>query len=87
MIAKYNRWGLLFGVTGIVLQVAGVMLAAALLITLPEALRGLSEYRLIIYALLLILMMLFRPQGLFGVHEIWDFFTGRRRTASGEANP
>jgi hypothetical protein len=27
MIAKYNRWGLLFGVTGIVLQVAGVMLA------------------------------------------------------------
>jgi len=35
-------------------------LSPALLITLPEALRGLSEYRLIIYALLLILMMLLR---------------------------
>jgi branched-chain amino acid transport system permease protein len=38
---------------------------------------NLGDYRMIIYALLLITMMLVRPQGLFGVMEIWDFF-GRK---------
>lgn len=32
----------------------------------------LGDYRMIIYALALILMMILRPQGLFGVHEVWD---------------
>ena len=45
----------------------GVIIAAILLTILPELLRGVSEYRMIIYALLLIIMMLLRPQGLFGV--------------------
>ena len=43
----------------------GVILAAILLTVLPEALRGLSDYRMIIYSVLLILLMLTRPQGLF----------------------
>jgi branched-chain amino acid transport system permease protein len=38
-----------------------------LLTILPELLRGVAEYRMIIYALLLIIMMLTRPQGIFGV--------------------
>jgi branched-chain amino acid transport system permease protein len=33
---------------------------------------NLSEYRLIIYALALIIMMITRPQGLLGVRELWD---------------
>jgi branched-chain amino acid transport system permease protein len=33
----------------------------------------LSDYRMIIYALALIIMMIVRPQGLFGVREIWDY--------------
>ena len=41
---------------------------------------NLAEYRLIIYSLLLILMMLLRPDGLFGVHEIWEFVWRPRRT-------
>ena len=32
----------------------------------------LSDYRMIFYALALILMMILRPQGLFGVREIWN---------------
>jgi branched-chain amino acid transport system permease protein len=32
----------------------------------------LAEYRMILYALALILMMILRPQGLFGVREIWN---------------
>jgi len=31
-----------------------------------------ADYRLIIYSLLLIGMMLLRPQGLFGLREFWD---------------
>jgi branched-chain amino acid transport system permease protein len=67
-------------------SISGVILAAILLTVLPEALREFDQYRLIAYALLLIGMMLLRPQGLFGIHEIWDwrprwFFS--RRNSSG----
>src|SRR5271154_6096785 len=43
----------------------GVILAAILLTTLPEILRPVAQYRMIIYSLLLIVLMLTRPQGLF----------------------
>jgi branched-chain amino acid transport system permease protein len=43
----------------------GVILAAALLTILPEVLRPIAEYRMVLYSVLLILLMLIRPQGLF----------------------
>jgi branched-chain amino acid transport system permease protein len=43
----------------------GVILAAVLLTILPEVLRPISDYRMIIYSLLIIVLMLVRPQGLF----------------------
>ncbi len=55
-------------------SISGVLIAAAVLTALPEMLRDFEQYRLIVYALLLIMMMLVRPQGLFGIHEIWDLF-------------
>ncbi|MBL8849382.1 MAG: branched-chain amino acid ABC transporter permease [Planctomycetaceae bacterium] len=63
-------------------SITGVLLAAAILSTLPEFLRDFAQYRMIIYALLLIGMMLLRPQGLFGNHEIWDYFKRRRKSSS-----
>jgi len=33
---------------------------------------NLAEYRMIIYALALILVMILRPHGLLGLHEVWD---------------
>lgn len=36
-----------------------------------------ADYRLILYSLLLIGMMILRPQGLFGIREIWEVF-GRK---------
>jgi len=45
----------------------GVVLAAILLTLLPELLRPIAEYRMIIYSLLLIILMLVRPQGLLNV--------------------
>jgi branched-chain amino acid transport system permease protein len=64
-------------------SITGVMLAAVVLTVLPEALRDFEDYRLIVYALLLIGMMLLRPQGLFGIHEIWDYWPRHKRRASG----
>ncbi|MGB8167001.1 MAG: branched-chain amino acid ABC transporter permease [Chthoniobacteraceae bacterium] len=46
-------------------RTAGVILAAVILTILPELLRGVAEYRMIIYSLLIIALMLTRPQGLF----------------------
>lgn len=58
-------------------SISGVMLAAAILTVLPEQLRDFDQYRLIVFALLLIGMMIVRPQGLFGRNEIWDYWTSR----------
>jgi branched-chain amino acid transport system permease protein len=44
--------------------VLGVLVGATLLKLLPEKLRFISEYRLLAFGLLLILMMRFRPEGL-----------------------
>ncbi|HEY3002098.1 MAG TPA: branched-chain amino acid ABC transporter permease, partial [Kribbellaceae bacterium] len=44
--------------------VAGVLIGATVLKLLPEKLRFLSEYRLLIFGLVLVVMMRFRPEGL-----------------------
>ena len=46
-------------------RTAGVILAAVVLTLMPELLRGFAEYRMILYSLLIIVLMLMRPQGLF----------------------
>lgn len=58
-------------------SMVGVIIAAVILTILPEFLRQVAEYRMIIYALLLIIMMLLRPQGLFGVQ-----LRGRKKVKS-----
>jgi branched-chain amino acid transport system permease protein len=46
-------------------RTAGVIVAAILLTLLPEFLRHFAEYRMILYSLLIIGLMIARPQGLF----------------------
>jgi branched-chain amino acid transport system permease protein len=46
-------------------RTVGVIIAAVLLTLLPEVLRQFSDYRMILYSLLIIGLMLTRPQGLF----------------------
>lgn len=50
-------------------SITGSIIAAIILTFLPELLRDFSDYRLLIYALVLLLMMLFRPTGLLGTRE------------------
>ncbi len=49
----------------------GVFISAVLLTVLPEALRPIAEYRMVIYSLALVVIMIARPQGLFGDGEFF----------------
>jgi ABC-type branched-subunit amino acid transport system permease subunit len=60
-------------------SISGAVLAAVILTLLPEVLRPIAEYRMILYALLLITMMLLRPQGLLGGRELWPRRRGLTR--------
>lgn len=53
-------------------SISGVVLAATILTILPELFREFAEYRMPVYALALIIVMIVRPQGLFGIKEIWE---------------
>lgn len=44
----------------------GSVVSATVLTILPEALRAFSDYRMVVYSVVLILVMIFRPQGLLG---------------------
>ena len=47
----------------------GSVLSAPVLTILPELLRGIAEYRMVAYSLLLVVMMIFRPKGLLGTYD------------------
>jgi branched-chain amino acid transport system permease protein len=47
----------------------GSVLSATALTILPELLRGFAEYRMVIYSLLLVAVMIFKPSGLCGRYE------------------
>ena len=51
-------------------SLTGTVVASFVLTLLQEQLRVLMDFRLVIYPLLLILMMIFRPQGLLGTKEM-----------------
>jgi len=59
-------------------SISGVVLAAAVLTIMPELFREFAEYRMPVYALALIIVMIVRPQGLFGIKELWDTLWWRR---------
>ncbi|NLM00752.1 MAG: branched-chain amino acid ABC transporter permease [Treponema sp.] len=78
-IASFNRSidYLIFVVLGGMGSITGSVLAAFVLTWLQEFLRFLRDFRLLIYPIILILVMLFRPQGLLGMKElsfvsVWD---------------
>lgn len=50
-------------------SIPGSIIGAFLLTALPEALRAFSDYRMIIYGLAMVLMMIFRPDGIWGANK------------------
>jgi branched-chain amino acid transport system permease protein len=65
---------LIFVVLGGLGSLSGSVIAAILLTIISTFLQDFPEIRMVIYSLVLIVMMLFRPQGLMGTKEITSFF-------------
>ena len=63
-------------------SIVGSILGAIVLTVLPEALRQFAGYRMIIYSLLLIILMITRPQGLLGGLDPFKGWRARRRAKS-----
>lgn len=57
-------------------SITGSILSAALLTLVSEALRIASEYRMVIYSAMLVVIMIFRPEGIMGMRE-WRIFKKR----------
>lgn len=53
-------------------SLSGSILGALIVTLLPELLRAFNQYRMVIFPLILIIMMLLRPMGLLGHREIWQ---------------
>ena len=73
---------LVFVVLGGMGNIRGSIIAAALLTVLPEMLRGLDDYRMLIYAIVLIVMMIFNqsPQMIAWRKRIAERFKGARKS-------
>ena len=53
-------------------SITGSIVAATLLTVALESLQAADQYRMVIFSMLLIVLMLTRPSGIFGTREIWD---------------
>ena len=51
-------------------SVTGPVIAGALLTALPEVLRAFSRWRLVLYGLAMVVIMLVKPEGLMGNKEL-----------------
>jgi branched-chain amino acid transport system permease protein len=73
-------------VFGGIQSLIGPVITAVVLIAVPELLRSLAEWRLILYGFLFVIVMIFRPQGLLGyvemnmdmVRTFWHKIRGRQ---------
>ncbi len=63
-------------------SITGSVVAATVLTVGLELLREFQDYRMVAYALMLVVLMLARPQGLFGTAELWDLWRRKRPAAS-----
>ena len=67
-------------------SITGSIFAAVFLTVIREVLRSLQDItkidlRMVIYSLMLIVLMLTRPNGLFGTKELKDFFKNKKKGA------
>jgi branched-chain amino acid transport system permease protein len=75
-------------------SISGSVVAAVILTFLPEGLRAAKDFmpasmadkdpRMVIYSIMLIVLMLTRPQGLLGRRELWEVLTRRKDSTGGK---
>ena len=80
-----DKFGFLFSIEILVMvvlgglgSITGAIVAATILTLLNERLRDVSQFRYLIYAIILISLMIFRPKGIFGTKEFTFAGTKRR---------
>jgi branched-chain amino acid transport system permease protein len=64
-------------------SITGSIIGAAFLSSLPEMMRQFSQYRMLAYSVVLVLVMVFKPGGIFGAWEfslirVYERLTGRK---------
>lgn len=64
-------------------SITGPLIASFVFIALPEALRVAQMWRLVAYGLLLVLIMVYRPQGLMGYRELSSLWGKRAGPSEG----
>ncbi|HMI90550.1 MAG TPA: branched-chain amino acid ABC transporter permease [Polyangiales bacterium] len=64
-------------------SVTGAIAGAVFVGVTLELMRDFQQYRLVVYALMLVMIMLFRPQGAFGQHELGVLLRRKRRVEPG----
>lgn len=68
-------------------SLSGALLGGIIVTVLPEALRVFAQYRMVIFPLLLIIVMLARPMGVMGHREFWQLgFLFRKKKDRGRGN-
>ena len=73
---------LVFLYAGGMSSISGSIISAAVLTAVPELLRFLANWRIVIYGVLLVVLMLKRPEGFFGGREFKSLKIPRRQRAS-----
>ncbi len=92
-IASFNNSVnmLIYVVLGGMGSISGTVIAAFVLTSVQEFLRFLGNYRLLFYPVVLIIVMLFRPQGLMGMKELsfvkgFDWVSSKVKAKLGSRN-
>jgi branched-chain amino acid transport system permease protein len=61
-------------------SIIGVIIGAFILILLPEYLRAFSDYRMLMFGAIMVIMMVFRPQGIIsGIRRSYQFKAQKQR--------
>lgn len=81
---NYSTELLVMVVLGGMGSITGSVISATVLTILPELLRDFSSYRMLVYSIILIIVMLFKPSGLMGEREfslsgLFRLLSGKRR--------
>lgn len=77
---------LIFAVFGGSEVIWGTIFGATFLTAMPEVLRDLSEYRYLIYGVILVVMMAFRPQGLIDNNVLYKMKKWRKKKSKHSSN-
>jgi branched-chain amino acid transport system permease protein len=67
-------------------SIPGSIIGALVLTIIPEVMRGLMEYRLIIYGLVIVIMLIIRPSGICGGFNLKHIAQRNRFAAAGESH-